>query len=147
MTTRITKLRGKNSLTTDVRSPALVLFPLCDERGSLSAVLCEPSTSSDEQLPENIFFAWLLDLPATIDARDAATAILLVAEHAAVASAATIQPEKNVSDSVVDSQRSGDPDLKLELRRMLEKVIEERSIDEPETLSGIISQVSKLDRE
>ena len=143
MTTRITKLRGKNSLTTDVGSPALVLFPLCDERGSLSAVLCEPSTSCDEQLPENIFFAWLLDLPAAIDARDAATAILLVAEHAA----ATIQPEKHVSGSVADSQRSGDPDLKLELRRMLEKVIEERSIDEPETLSGIISQVSKLDRE
>ena len=143
MTTRITKLRGKNSLTTDVGSPALVLFPLCDERGSLSAVLCEPSASCDEQLPENIFFAWLLDLPAAIDARDAATAILLVAEHAA----ATIQPEKHVSGSVADSQRSGDPDLKLELRRMLEKVIEERSIDEPETLSGIISQVSKLDRE
>ena len=143
MTTRITKLRGKNSLTTDVGSPALVLFPLCDERGSLSAVLCEPSTSCDEQLPENIFFAWLLDLPAAIDARDAATAILLVAEHAA----ATIQPEKHVSGSVADSQRSGDPDLKLELRRMLEKVIEERSIDEPETLSGIISQVSKPDRE
>ena len=122
MTTRITKLRGKNSLTTDVGSPALVLFPLCDERGSLSAVLCEPSTSCDEQLPENIFFAWLLDLPAAIDARDAATAILLVAEHAA----ATIQPEKHVAGSVADSQRSGDPDLKLELRRMLEKVIEER---------------------
>ena len=106
-------------------------------------MLCEPSASSDEQLPENIFFAWLLDLPAAIDARDAATAILLVAEYAA----ATIQPEKHVSGSVADSQRSGDPDLKLELRRMLEKVIEERSIDEPETLSGIISQVSKLDRE
>jgi len=148
MTDRITKLKGKNSLTGDALPSSLLLFPLCDERGCLSTVLCQPSTSSDALRPENIFFAWLLDLPATIDARDAAEAILLVAESLSPElPAAAESSDGDVLRVCAGSRGYNGSGLKQELRRMLEKVIEERSIEEPESLSGIISQVINLDRE
>jgi len=148
MTDRITKLQGKNRLTRDALPSSLLLFPLCDERGCLSTVLCQPAASSDDQRSENIFFAWLLDLPATIDARDAAEAILLVAESLSPELPASAESSNGEAlHGCTGSRGYNGPGLKQELRRMLEKVIEERSIEEPESLSGIISQVVKLDRE
>jgi len=142
MANRITKLRVKKRVTHDAGPSPLLLFPLCDERGWLSTVLCQPPAVSDDHQSENIFFAWLLDLPASIDARDAAQAVLLVAEsHSSQLSVAT----DSIDDD--DLQGCGDAGLKQELWQMLEKVINECSIEEPESLSGIISQVTKLDRE
>jgi len=148
MANRIIKLKGSKSVTHDVVSSPLSLFPLCDERGWLSAVLCQPSGSSDDHQSENLFFAWLLDLPASIDARDAAEAVLLVAEsHASWLSASTDAIDDIGRQGVTNSRSSGDHGLKQELWQMLEKVIDQQSIEEPESLSGIISQVTKLDRE
>jgi len=150
MTDRITKPKGKNRLTRGALPSSLLLFPLCDERGCLSAVLCHPSASSDAQRSENIFFAWLLDLPASIDARDAAEAILLVAESLSPElPCAADGPDADAFSGYgcADARDYGGPGLKQELRRMLEKVIEERSIEEPESLSGIISQVINRDSE
>ena len=146
MANKITKLRGKNSVTRDAGPSPLLLFPLCDERGWLSKVLCQSVVCSDEHRSENIFFAWLLDLPSSIAARDAAAAVLLVAEsHSSSSPAAADQPAHDTLRSVTKFQNNGDPDLKQQLWQMLEKVIEERSIEEPESLSGIISQVSSLE--
>lgn len=59
-------------------SAQLLLFPLCDARGCVSRALRAPHSESGEQGAENIFFAWLLDLPSGIDASAAADAVLLV---------------------------------------------------------------------
>ncbi len=55
----------------------LILFPLCDSRGLVSQLL-SANLAVPEQDAQNLFFAWLLDLPAEIDAAAAASAMLLV---------------------------------------------------------------------
>lgn len=55
-----------------------MLFPLCDSRGLISGCLTGKQQRAEDQQAENVFFAWLLDLPAEIDAAAAARAMFLV---------------------------------------------------------------------
>lgn len=76
---------SSSNVTTD--SPgkaAILLFPLCDRRGLISELLL----SDDAELhtdPENLFFAWLLDLPVSVDPAEAATAIFTASQRSRTA--------------------------------------------------------------
>ncbi len=69
--------RSSEPLNPSCGPAQLILFPLCDSRGLVSQSLSANSTVP-EQEAQNLFFAWLLDLPAEIDAAAAASAMLLV---------------------------------------------------------------------
>lgn len=86
-TTNIHQSRGQGSR--DKHSATLLLFPLCDTRGWVSRSLKTSARTPgfiqqqgvneiEAQGAENVFFAWLLDLPAGIEASAAAEALLLV---------------------------------------------------------------------
>jgi len=62
-----------------VNSPTpanIVLFPLCDRRGLVSQMLRDADSAAALIEPENLFFAWLLDLPVDIDPAQAARAVI-----------------------------------------------------------------------
>jgi len=65
----------------DQTGAKILLFPLCDRRGIIRDMLlidcCEPDIEV-----ENLFFAWLLDLPASVDPGEAAQAIFSVTRSA-----------------------------------------------------------------
>ncbi len=122
------------------QQPNLILFPLCDKRGWLTSALlgktCHAGIAHLHQSnPDSIFFAWLLDLPTTIDASSAARAILhVVAEPVA-------EPDHSQAEA---TSCSSDDDKRVFNRRLihlLEKVVTDKSFYQAETLQTAIDQV------
>ncbi len=123
----------------DIRRSAianLLLFPLCDKRGWLtSALLGKPCHASIKHLyqsnADSIFFAWLLDLPAQIDASSAAAAILKV----------VADPTRTTSDFMLNEPDEGKYAFNRRLIHLLEKVVVDKSFYQAETLQSAIDQV------
>lgn len=99
---------------------AIVLFPLCDRRGIISEILqsddAQPSTE-----PESLFFAWLLDLPASVDPSAAANAIFTASHRARVE-----MGQRNAGDSVKSLKGPSD-ELATARRRLYQLLHETRS--------------------
>lgn len=78
MKDRFESRRNNRTLGVALGPAQLILFPLCDSRGLITRSLTGAVPNADDHEAENAFFAWLLDLPAEIDAAAAARAMLLV---------------------------------------------------------------------
>ncbi len=110
------------SRSTKGRKPAignLLLFPSCDERGWITDALSEGAGNYDEFNPENIFFAWLLELPVGMDSKKAARSLLCLAE--------VHQPESRFSLKIVS---------------LLQDLVEGRPSSRAETLDDLVQQVN-----
>ncbi|MBX2823661.1 MAG: hypothetical protein KTR33_02960 [Gammaproteobacteria bacterium] len=64
-------------------SADIILFPLCDRRGLISELL-QSDDAQPQTEPESLFFAWLLDLPVSLDPAAAARAIFTASYRARV---------------------------------------------------------------
>lgn len=60
----------------------LLLFPGCDARGWVSDALTGGSWRYREHSADNVFFAWLLELPEGVDSKAAASTLLRLARVA-----------------------------------------------------------------
>ncbi len=74
-------MSSETTAPVETNGAKILLHPLCDRRGMISGLLltdaCEPQVDV-----ENLFFAWLLDLPASVDPGDAAGAIIAATRSA-----------------------------------------------------------------
>lgn len=102
----------------------LVLFPACDKRGWITDVLSGGAQKYCDHNAENIFFAWLLELPLGVDSKAAAVALL----HFAAAGDAT------------DA-------LSVRLIELLQDLIADRPMARADTLEDLMQQVLPLEDE
>jgi len=73
-------MSSETNAPVDQTGAKILLFPLCDRRGMIRDLLLTDVEPGIEV--ENLFFAWLLDLPATVDPGEAAQAIFTVTRNA-----------------------------------------------------------------
>ena len=120
----------------------VLLFPLCDTRGLLSTALQQcshPSSVSQissrahcKSRADNIFFAWLLDLPASVDPAAAARAILLVADSTV----------PNTLKSVSSDNSDGDRfDFNDRLQHLLQTVIDDTPLYHADDLDSVLDEI------
>jgi len=83
-------------MTSSCHNYKLSLFPLCDHHGALREALRPVRQTGEPAVGtrvDAVLFAWMLSLPATVDAVEAAKAILLVAHSQLGVSATDYQQE------------------------------------------------------
>jgi len=163
MSKRMTKF-GNSGKPPD--SARVLLFPLCDSRGMLSRMLQGQSNAvvatqfsaraHSKSRADSIFFAWLLDLPASVDPAAAANAILLVADQctqtcdrAAVirANFGSIQQTAAGALTGVSSNGSdyGRHEFNERLQHLLRTVINDTPLYQGDDLDSIIDEVRRAD--
>lgn len=153
---------GNSGKPPESESARVLLFPLCDSRGMLSTMLQEqpnevaaPQFSArahSKSRADSIFFAWLLDLPASVDPAAAANAILLVADQFTKTSdrAAAISSIQQAAASALKGVSSNDSDygrheFNERLLHLLQTVINDTPLYEADDLDSIIDEVRRAD--
>jgi len=157
---------GNSGKPPESESARVLLFPLCDSRGMLSTILQEqpnavaaPEFSArtlSKSRADSIFFAWLLDLPASVDPAAAANAILLVADQFTKTSdsAAAIRLNFNsiqqAAAGALKGVSSNDSDYRRHefnerLLHLLQTVINDTPLYQADDLDSIIDEVRRAD--
>lgn len=111
----------------------LSLFPLCDSRGWLTDILLNDESEHRSLKAENLFFAWLLELPVGMDSALAARTLLDYAERHDTGAKSALSPELR--------------EYRRELRALLFDLSEggpARASREPDSLNKILDDLRRV---